>query len=67
MANVSIYDRVRIGARAVLHSGSVVGADGFGFVFNRDRYEKFPQIGTVVIGDDVELGANTCVDRAALG
>jgi len=65
--NASIYDRVRIGARAVLHSGSVIGADGFGFVFNRDHYEKFPQIGTVVIGDDVELGANTCVDRAALG
>jgi UDP-3-O-[3-hydroxymyristoyl] glucosamine N-acyltransferase len=65
--NVSIYDRVRIGARAVLHSGSVIGADGFGFVFDRDHYEKFPQIGTVVIGDDVELGANTCVDRAALG
>lgn len=66
-ANVSIYDRVRIGARAVLHSGSVIGADGFGFVFNQDHYEKFPQTGTVVIGDDVELGANTCVDRAALG
>ena len=66
-SNVSIYDRVQIGARVVLHSGVVIGADGFGFVFNRDHYEKFPQIGTVVIGDDVELGANTCVDRAALG
>jgi UDP-3-O-[3-hydroxymyristoyl] glucosamine N-acyltransferase len=44
-----------------------VGADGFGFAFSNGRYEKFPQIGTVEIGDDVELGANTCIDRAALG
>ncbi len=65
--NVTIYDRVRIGARAILHSGCVLGADGFGFAFTGDRYEKFPQIGTVEIGDDVEIGANTCVDRAALG
>ena len=65
--NVSIYDRVHIGARVTLHSGCVVGAHGFGFVFCGDHYEKFPQIGTVEIGDDVELGANTCVDRAALG
>jgi UDP-3-O-[3-hydroxymyristoyl] glucosamine N-acyltransferase len=65
--NVTIYDRVRIGSRAVLHSGCVVGADGFGFAFTADHYEKFPQIGTVEIGDDVELGANSCVDRAALG
>ncbi len=64
---VTVYDRVRIGARAVLHSGCVIGADGFGFAFVDDRYEKFPQVGTVDIGDDVELGANTCVDRAALG
>lgn len=64
---VTIYDRVTIGARAVLHSGCVVGADGFGFAFVHDHYEKFPQIGTVEIGDDVELGAHTCVDRAALG
>jgi UDP-3-O-[3-hydroxymyristoyl] glucosamine N-acyltransferase len=66
-ANVSIYDDVRIGARALLHSGCVIGADGFGFALAGDHYEKFPQIGSVVIGDDVEIGANSCVDRAALG
>ncbi len=65
--NVTVYDRVRIGSRALLHAGCVLGADGFGFAFMGDHYEKFPQIGTVEIGDDVELGANTCVDRAALG
>ncbi|MGA7410642.1 MAG: UDP-3-O-(3-hydroxymyristoyl)glucosamine N-acyltransferase [Bryobacteraceae bacterium] len=65
--NVTVYDRVRIGSRALLHAGCVLGADGFGFAFTADHYEKFPQIGTVEIGDDVELGANTCVDRAALG
>lgn len=66
-ANVTIYDDVDIGSRAVLHSGCVIGADGFGFVMAGDRYEKFPQIGRVEIGDDVEIGANSCVDRAALG
>ncbi len=66
-ANVTIYDDIDIGARAVLHSGCVIGADGFGFVMADDHYEKFPQIGRVVIGDDVEVGANSCIDRAALG
>jgi UDP-3-O-[3-hydroxymyristoyl] glucosamine N-acyltransferase len=66
-ANVTLYDRVRIGSRVILHAGSVIGADGFGFAFTGERYEKFPQIGTIEIGDDVEVGANTCVDRAALG
>jgi UDP-3-O-[3-hydroxymyristoyl] glucosamine N-acyltransferase len=66
-ANVTIYDDVHIGARVVMHSGSVVGADGFGFTLTGDCYEKFPQIGTVEIGDDVEIGANSCIDRAALG
>jgi UDP-3-O-[3-hydroxymyristoyl] glucosamine N-acyltransferase len=65
--NVTIYDNVEIGDRAILHSGCVLGADGFGFVMTGGRYEKFPQVGKVVIGNDVELGANTCVDRAALG
>ena len=51
----------------MLHSGCVLGADGFGFVRSGDHYEKFPQIGRVEIGDDVEIGANSCVDRAALG
>jgi len=66
-ARVTIYEGVRIGARAVLHSGCVLGADGFGFVLAGDHYEKFPQVGRVDIGDDVEIGANSCVDRAALG
>lgn len=65
--NVTIYDHVTIGNRAVLHSGCVLGADGFGFVRTSDGYQKFPQIGRVEIGDDVEIGANTCIDRAALG
>ena len=66
-AGVTLYPGVRVGARAVLHSGCVIGADGFGLVFENGHYEKFPQIGTVEIGDDVEIGANSCVDRAALG
>ena len=66
-ANVTIYDHVSIGNRAVLHSGCVLGADGFGFVRGPQGYEKFPQVGRVEIGDDVEIGANSCVDRAALG
>lgn len=66
--NVTIYDRVTIGARAILHSGCVIGADGFGFALDENRrYVKFPQVGTVALGDDVEVGANTCIDRAALG
>ena len=66
-ANVTVYAGVQMGSRAVVHSGAVIGADGFGFAFVEDHYEKFPQIGKVVIGDDVEIGANTCIDRAALG
>jgi UDP-3-O-[3-hydroxymyristoyl] glucosamine N-acyltransferase len=66
-AHVTIYEHVSIGDRAVLHSGCVLGADGFGFVRGPDGYQKFPQIGRVEIGDDVEIGANSCVDRAALG
>lgn len=65
--NVTIYDNVEIGERAILHSGCVIGADGFGFVLQGDHYEKFPQVGRVSIGDDVEIGANCCIDRAALG
>lgn len=65
--SVTIYDDVRIGARCILHSGCVIGADGFGFTMAGDHYEKFPQVGTVEIGDDVEIGANCCIDRAALG
>jgi UDP-3-O-[3-hydroxymyristoyl] glucosamine N-acyltransferase len=65
--NVFIEDGMTIGNRVILHSGVVIGADGFGFVRGDMGYHKFPQIGTVVIEDDVELGANTTVDRAALG
>lgn len=65
--NVTIYRGVRIGRRSILHAGCVIGADGFGFAFTGENYEKFPQIGTVQIDDDVEIGANSCVDRAALG
>jgi len=67
---VTIYDDVTIGDRVVLHAGVCLGADGFGYVREDGHtpgYHKFPQVGTVVIEDDVELGAYTCVDRGALG
>ncbi|HKO95912.1 MAG TPA: UDP-3-O-(3-hydroxymyristoyl)glucosamine N-acyltransferase [Pyrinomonadaceae bacterium] len=64
---VVVYDDVTIGNRVVLHAGVCIGADGFGYVRGEMSYHKFPQVGTVVIEDDVELGAKTCVDRAALG
>ncbi|HTS77516.1 MAG TPA: UDP-3-O-(3-hydroxymyristoyl)glucosamine N-acyltransferase [Bryobacteraceae bacterium] len=66
-ANVTIYRDVSVGDEVILHSGCVLGADGFGFVLDHGAYEKFPQIGRVEIGDRVEIGANSCVDRAALG
>ncbi len=66
-ANVTIYNDVSIGYGVILHSGCVLGADGFGFTMEGGRWEKFPQIGRVEIGDFVEIGANACVDRAALG
>jgi UDP-3-O-[3-hydroxymyristoyl] glucosamine N-acyltransferase len=66
-AHVTLYHDVRIGNEVILHSGCVLGADGFGFVFAETQYEKFPQIGRVEIGNRVEIGANACVDRAALG
>lgn len=66
-AGVRIYDDVETGARVILHSGCVLGADGFGFAREGGAYVKFPQVGRVRIGDDVEIGANSCVDRAALG
>jgi UDP-3-O-[3-hydroxymyristoyl] glucosamine N-acyltransferase len=65
--NVVLYDGVTIGDNVILHAAVCIGADGFGYVRDRMGYHKFPQIGTVVIEDDVELGAHTCVDRAALG
>lgn len=66
-ANVSVYQGCRIGSRVILHSGCVIGADGFGFAPTADGYEKIPQIGIVTIEDDVEIGANTCVDRSTMG
>jgi UDP-3-O-[3-hydroxymyristoyl] glucosamine N-acyltransferase len=65
--NVFLEDGVTIGDRVILHAGVVIGADGFGYVRGDMGYHKFPQIGTVMIEDDVELGANTTVDRGALG
>jgi UDP-3-O-[3-hydroxymyristoyl] glucosamine N-acyltransferase len=65
-ANVTIYAGAKIGNRVVIHSGSVIGSDGFGYVFHQGQYHKFPQVGKVIIEDDVELGANVCVDRGAL-
>jgi UDP-3-O-[3-hydroxymyristoyl] glucosamine N-acyltransferase len=66
-ARVTLYAGTVVGARSILHSGVVLGADGFGFNRTPQGYEKFPQIGRVILGDDVELGANCTVDRAALG
>jgi UDP-3-O-[3-hydroxymyristoyl] glucosamine N-acyltransferase len=66
-ARVSIYGRVSIGERAVIHSGAVIGADGFGFELAGSAFRKVPQVGRVEIGDDVEIGANCCIDRATLG
>ena len=65
--NVTLYPGVRIGARTIIHAGCVIGADGFGFARTPHGYEKFPQVGTVSVEEDVEIGANTCIDRAALG
>jgi UDP-3-O-[3-hydroxymyristoyl] glucosamine N-acyltransferase len=65
--NVTVYDNCDVGRGSILHSGCVVGADGFGYVMENGRWHKFPQVGRVEIGDFVEIGANSCVDRAALG
>lgn len=64
--NVSIYDRTIIGKRVIVHSGAVLGSDGFAYVWDGKKHRKIPQLGTLEIGDDVEIGANTCIDRAAL-
>ena len=65
--HVSIYQGCRLGNGVTIHSGSVIGADGFGFAPNQEGYEKIPQIGIVVIEDNVEIGANTCIDRSTMG
>lgn len=65
-SRVTVGEGCRIGARCILHSGVVIGADGFGFAPDRGQWVKIEQLGAVHIGDDVEIGANTCVDRGAL-
>lgn len=65
-SHVTLYHRVSLGNRVILHSGVVIGADGFGLAHHQGRFEKIPQLGSVVIADDVEVGANTCIDRGAL-
>lgn len=65
--NVTVYHGCRIGNNVILHAGCVIGADGFGFAPSANGYDKIPQIGIVTIEDDVEIGANTCVDRSTMG
>ena len=64
---VTIYHGCKVGNRCILHAGCVVGSDGFGFAPGANGYDKIPQIGIAILEDDVELGANTCVDRATMG
>ena len=66
-ANATVYHDCRVGNRCTLHAGSVVGADGFGFAPTPQGYKKIPQIGIAILEDDVEIGANTCIDRATMG
>jgi len=66
VARVTILDRVRIGARCVIQPGAVIGSEGFGLAMDRGRWVRVPQLGTVVIGDDVDIGANTTIDRGAI-
>lgn len=64
---VTIYHDCKVGNRCILHAGSVVGSDGFGFAPGANGYDKIPQIGIAILEDDVEIGANTCIDRATMG
>ena len=66
-SRVTLYADVSVGEGCIIHSGAVLGADGFGFQWTGERYQKFPQVGRVEIGRDVEIGANCTIDRAALG
>ena len=66
-SGVNIYHDCQIGNHVTLHSGVVIGADGFGFAPTPEGYNKIPQIGNVIIEDNVEIGANTCIDRATMG
>jgi UDP-3-O-[3-hydroxymyristoyl] glucosamine N-acyltransferase len=65
--NVTVRERCRLGSRVIVHAGAVIGSDGFGYVLHEGRHRKIPQLGHVVIADDVELGANVTVDRATFG
>ena len=65
--HVTIYHDCRIGNNCILHAGAVIGADGFGFAPSPEGYEKIPQIGIAILEDNVEIGANTCIDRATMG
>lgn len=65
--NTTIYQGCKLGNNIIIHAGSVIGADGFGFAPNAEGYDKIPQIGIVIIEDNVEIGANTCIDRSTMG
>jgi UDP-3-O-[3-hydroxymyristoyl] glucosamine N-acyltransferase len=65
--NVTVLHRVRLGKRVIVHASSVIGSDGFGYLQREGLHEKIPQLGTVVVDDDVEIGANVAIDRATLG
>jgi UDP-3-O-[3-hydroxymyristoyl] glucosamine N-acyltransferase len=65
--NVTLRENVKIGKGAIIHSGSVIGSDGFGYVFEKGRHHKIPQVGGVIIEDDVEIGSNVSIDRATTG
>lgn len=65
--NVTLYPGMKLGKRVVVHAGSVIGADGFGYKFRNGRHVKVPHVGWVELGDDVEVGANSCIDRGSLG
>lgn len=65
--HVTLYDHTQIGDRSVVHASSVIGSDGFGYTFEQGQHVKIPHVGQVLIGQDVEIGANTVVDRATLG
>lgn len=65
--NVTVRERIRIGDRVIIHSGAVIGSDGFGYVFDQGVHHKIPQVGGVIVADDVEIGANVSIDRATTG
>jgi UDP-3-O-[3-hydroxymyristoyl] glucosamine N-acyltransferase len=65
--NVVIYDNTQIGDHVIIHSGAIIGADGFGYKYRNNEHVKVPHVGNVIIADHVEIGANACIDRGALG